>query len=194
MMIVFSKAEHKELLQKIAKINSDLATLTGQSTSANSPRQLTAPAKHYTRIRNHAINLFGVLKERLQAVSACACTLPHNATLRLEVRNATQKNRGQCAKLRFHVVLSFENDPAAAKSLPCNWREMGLEPIDSEKEQVKVNISGSDDQGNHLDMPPRFTATPDIIDSTEGYPAMDNTTSNRRGVGHRAHSEPSITE
>lgn len=193
MMIVFSKAEHKELLQNITKINYNLATLTGQSKSANSSRQRTTTAKHYTRIRDHAINLFGVLKERLQAASTCACTLPHNATLRLEVRNA-QKNHGQYTKLRFHVVLSLENDPAAAKSLPCNWREMRLEPIDSEKEQVKVNISGLDDKGNHLDMPPRFTETPDIIDNTKDYPATDNATRSRRAIGLRGHSEPSITE
>lgn len=189
MWIILSKPEHKDLLQNIAKINSDLATLTGQSKSANIPRQKTAPAKHYQRIRNHAINLFGVLKERLQAASACACTLPHNATLRLEVRNATspQRGRSQDMGLRFHVVLSFENDTAET----CNWREMGLEPLDSDKERVRLSSShDSDDQEGYIDMALHSTTTVEKIDSNEIYPGP---VTNKRGIVFRGHSDPGIT-
>lgn len=185
MVVVFSKPEHKELLQNINKINSDLATLTGQSKSANSPRQLTAPAKHYTRIRNHAITLFGVLKERLQAASTCACTQPHDAALRLEVRNATavQKGRSQDTGLRFHVILSSESNPSAVNSPPCNWREMGLEPMGNEKEQAKVKNSGdSDDESSYGDMTHSLTEIPDKTDSSE-----------KRGAIIRGNSEPNIT-
>lgn len=189
MWIILSKPEHKDLLRNITKINSDLATLTGQSKSANIPRQTTAPAKHYQRIRNHAINLFGVLKERLQAASACACTLPHNATLRLEVRNATtpQKGRSQDMGLRFHVVLSFENDTAET----CNWREMGLEPLDSDKEKVRLSSSlNSDDKGGHTDMALHSTTAVEGTDSSGIYPT---TTINKRRIVVRGHSDPSIT-
>lgn len=192
MLIILSKSEHKELLQNIAKINSDLATLTGQSKSASAPLQMAMPAKHYKRIRNHAINLFGVLKERLQAVSTCACTLPHNATLRLEVRNATVPQRGRSPDtgLRFHVVLSFENDPAGETYLPCNWREMGLEPLDSDKEHTSSR--NLDDKGGRRDMVPP-TTTVEKTDSNQIYPAMGNAATSRRGIIFRGHSDPSTT-
>lgn len=192
MLIILSKSEHKELLQKIAKINSDLATLTGQSKSASAPLQMAMAAKHYKRIRSHAINLFGVLRERLQAASACACTLPHNATLRLEVRNATVPQRGRSPDtgLRFHVVLSFENDPAGETYLPCNWREMGLEPLDGDKEQTSSCNSG--DKGGRIDTVPPITTT-EKTDSDQIYPTTTNTVTSKRGIIFRGHSDPSTT-
>lgn len=192
--VVLSKAEYKDQLAYIAKINGDLAMLTGQSKSANSPLTITAPAKHYQRIRNHAINLYAVLKEKLQAEPACACTAPHNANLRLEVRNATttQKDRGQNTNLRFHIILSFETDPAAEMSLPWNWKEMGLEPLDSQKEplgskQVKVeNPSDSDDKESHIYILSHPTATAEKTNNTVSYPVIDNASRLRLPFGEQS--------
>lgn len=191
MLIILSKSENKELLQKIAKINSDLATLTGQSKSASAPLQMAMAAKHYKRIRSHAINLFGVLRERLQAASACACTLPHNATLRLEVRNATVPQRGRSLDtgLRFHVVLSFGDDPVGETYLPCNWREMGLEPLD-DKGQTSSRNSG--DKGGRIDTVPPI-ATTEKTDSDQIHPTTTNTVTSKRRIIFRGHSDPSTT-
>ncbi|RPB16179.1 hypothetical protein P167DRAFT_570890 [Morchella conica CCBAS932] len=141
--LVLSKAEYKEQLNQISKINTDLQTLTGQTNVSDTTfsnttiAQATTSVKNYKRIRDHAMSLHRVLKENLQPVAPfCQCSTLHNANLQLEMRNATlrQKGFGHSTSIRFHVVISFERAAGTGIPLLRSWRDLELEPVDNDRE------------------------------------------------------------
>lgn len=138
--LVLSKAEYKEQLNQISKINSDLQSLTGQTNASDitfpntATAQATTSVKNYKRVRDHAMSLHRVLKEKLQPiVPFCQCSTLHNANLQLEIRNAALRQKGfkQNTSIRFHVVISFERAATTGTPLLRSWRDLELEPVGS---------------------------------------------------------------
>lgn len=92
-----------------------------------------------------------------------------------------QKDRDRDSNLRFHVVLSFESNVAAGKSLSWNWREMGLEPLDGEKELPGIKQGGEadslgdqDDKGGNVDIVSHIPTATEKVDTTLKNPALAN--------------------
>lgn len=77
------------------------------------------------------------------------------------------------------------------KSLPWKWREMGLEPLDSETEQAKEvkNPGNPDGKEGNTNMAPCPTTATEKIDNTMSYPAMGITATSRLGITLQGHSE-----
>ncbi|KAI5849616.1 hypothetical protein DFP73DRAFT_302372 [Morchella snyderi] len=152
--LALSKAEYKEQLNQISKINSDLQSLAGQtnvsdtSFSNTAIAQASASVKNYKHVRDHAMTLYGVLKEKLQPVAPfCQCSTPHHANLQLEMRDATfrQKRFGKNTPILFHVIISFEGAADAGTPLLRSWRNLKLQPLDNMEDQQtgKIDISRS---------------------------------------------------
>jgi hypothetical protein len=121
------------------KNNGDLEMLLGQSLrleTAKPPPKSTNNAKRYERVRNHAKNIYNMLRHGF--TQPCGCPIPHYANLQLEARTSGLTPSGRHAlgngeNLRFNVLCHFETtsvQPAA--TLPWNWRETIIEPLEDD--------------------------------------------------------------
>ncbi|KAI5777177.1 hypothetical protein EDC01DRAFT_624367 [Geopyxis carbonaria] len=134
------KQKCSDISDHIRRMNEDLATLTGQSNIMNDGpakgRMSDVAAKHYQKIRSHAITLYTILKQELKVVKACACPVPHSAGLQLDVRSATMVTKQkQSSGLRFGVILSLDQTAATpTTNVPWEWRPIEIEPVENIEE------------------------------------------------------------
>lgn len=100
----FSKADREQYIERIHRLNFNLDKLVKGApvAEANKPPKVNV-AVHYQRVRNHAIILYGAIKERLSGCLCKVCTvylfyyikplltaawdekIPHSANLQLDV-------------------------------------------------------------------------------------------------------------
>jgi len=115
--------QRDDCLKEINRINRQLERLAMQLPS--SIRKFSKTSKvmsEYCRARELAINLHGVFQEKLQDISLCSCSTPHNANLRLP------RVRGRATEqvpmpIIFEVLFSFELSDAGT-----SWRGLEFEP------------------------------------------------------------------
>lgn len=102
------------------------------------PPKTTTNARRYENIRNHARNLYSVLKYTF--AWPCGCAFPHDASLCIERRNgAHEASTDQKLGLHFNVVFSFEQDQSTGSAAPpWDWRETKIEPLGSFDSQAQA--------------------------------------------------------
>lgn len=122
----------KTQLGRIEKMNADIDKLVNGSPRPIAPQGVpskvtaAAAAEYYKRVRDSAVSLYGVLKDRFQA-PGCSCQLVHDANLQLEFRKAPSSLKADSKpELRFSLIFSFDNAHNANKPLPWNWRELDI--------------------------------------------------------------------
>ena len=76
MLKYFRKEDREHCIERIHRLNFNLDKLVNgapiiAAVEVDEPQRASV-ARHYQRVRNHAITLYGALKERLQ-VSSCLC-------------------------------------------------------------------------------------------------------------------------
>ena len=100
-------------------------SLRGQITSddgVGSRGKATATIKLYRQVREHAIALYNLFKEKLRP-PCCPCATPHNTGLLLDTRKKDEEPPTESG-IRFRMVVSVQDAPAKAA-----WREIDIEPI-----------------------------------------------------------------
>lgn len=123
------------LLRRMSKNNSDLETLLGQSLRLELARHTpksTSHAKHFERVRNHALAIHNALRHGF--TQGCGCVAPHYANLELEARTLGLRPADDQAvpdldALAFHVLCCFETISTPQEPLPWNWQEAMIEPL-----------------------------------------------------------------
>jgi hypothetical protein len=134
---------------QIRQLNLDLKSLSldGQIKSNDdvaSKRMATATIELYRRVRENAIALYHVLKEKLQP-PVCRCPTPHDTGLLLEDRkkdDESQKGSG----IRFRAFISVRD---------INWRAIDVEPLEDDG----VNATG--ETGADGTLPARSSQAPE---------------------------------
>lgn len=99
-------------------------------------------AKRYECIGDQASSLYKVLRKSL--TWPCGCSIPHNASLRLEARTSREPDRTHEAlsDLCFNVLFFFDTNPSISQNLPpWNWRETRIEPINDTNSQEKSIVN-----------------------------------------------------
>ncbi|KAF8243860.1 hypothetical protein K440DRAFT_663845 [Wilcoxina mikolae CBS 423.85] len=124
---VLQQNDHDAVLQKIDKINRDLAQLTMQRPETAAVRihaRTSAMTEHYNRIRNHATRLYEVLQQKF---SLCRASHDgtHCACLRLS-RVAPRQTTGS-DDLQLKVLFDFDGDSGTR---PWDWFELDFRPMD----------------------------------------------------------------
>lgn len=124
------------------KDNKDLADLLGHSQRMEAmiiPKSATV-AKRYERIGDQARSLYNILKQSL--TWPCGCSIPHNASLRLEARSSRGPApiREEYSDLCFNVLFFFDTDQSMPQNIPpWNWRETKIEATnDTNPHQISM--------------------------------------------------------
>lgn len=142
--------------------NRQLRALCGTSTilPCSAPKLFKGAAKHYDRVRMHAINLYQALEEKILTKPLCACVTSHAASLQLEARWLSERPNGlkppeSKPQLRFRVALSH-NMPSGEDAIT-GWKTLESEPLESEDETMhhpaitlSKALSGKTVQGDAL--------------------------------------------
>ncbi|KAI5785805.1 hypothetical protein EDC01DRAFT_189016 [Geopyxis carbonaria] len=153
--LALRKEDYKILLADIAKINSDLATLTGQRRSIGQPLaeigKIPLTADFYKQIRTYSIDLYNIFHDKFQSTPTCCCTVPHNVNLHLEARRLDTNQ--QVTNLRFKVLFSFEHSPEMTTQVPWSWREIEFEPMAEIEEFRDTEDSIGKDVGLNMPKP-----------------------------------------
>lgn len=116
-----------EKIARLRQLNMDLESLSlrGQITSDDgfaSRGKATATIEFYRQVREHAIALYSVFREKLRP-PCCPCPTAHGAGLLLDTRKTGEEPRTESG-MRFRTVVSVQDAPAKA-----SWREVDIEPI-----------------------------------------------------------------
>ena len=105
------------------RLNTFLARLTDQtSPMAPTPRSRRKAARHYKRVRNHAIDLYHTLNTKFPTPPSCGCELNHEVNIRLQYLRA---KRGE-KSTSFHTIFTLA--ARGHSHYPSTlWREFELE-------------------------------------------------------------------
>ncbi|MCJ1423360.1 hypothetical protein MMC29_001243 [Sticta canariensis] len=139
-----SDKENESLIQDMEKDNRDLGDLLGhrQRMETMTIPKFTTTAKRYECIGDHASSLYQVLRKSL--TWPCGCSIPHNASLRLEARTSREPDptHEEYSDLCFNVLFFFDTNPSISQILPpWNWRETRIEPINDTNSQEKSIVN-----------------------------------------------------
>ncbi|KAH0543123.1 hypothetical protein FGG08_002549 [Glutinoglossum americanum] len=123
----FDSNRYANLLAEIVGDINQVAALT-KGAIALEPLRLERKrrinAAYWVSIRDHARRLFETLSSRWSC--ACSCKNPHRAHLRLDVRNGGETRD---RSIRFGFLFSFDINASTAASLPWDWRDVEIEPL-----------------------------------------------------------------
>jgi len=114
-----------------------------------SKRMATATIELYRRVRENAIALYHVLREKLQP-PVCRCPAPHDTGLLLEVRkkdDESQKGSG----IRFRAFISVRD-----ASVTRNWRAIDVEPLEDD------GVNATSETGADGTLPARSSQAPEL--------------------------------
>lgn len=126
----FGKEKHEKLLKEMNENNRNIADLVDHVRSMEPIKTRFSPsARTYSRIQDHARGLYSILKRGF--TQSCGCSIPHHANLRLETRSSPSPSSNPS----FNVLFSFEIESDTAQTLPWNWRETRIEPINDTDDQ-----------------------------------------------------------
>ena len=95
-------------------------------------------AKYYEHIQGCARSLYNILKKTF--TSPCGCSAPHKASLRLQVREQSNKP-GSPLEVHFNVFFSFEKHHSMHESLPWNWQETSIESLEHSHTQDITSLT-----------------------------------------------------
>ena len=112
------------MLDQIYKINADLDRLVLHQIFLNSikPSRQTRTIKSYIRVREHAIKLHEVFREKFDADHLYACSTDHNVCLLLRGVSADKKSRSS-GTVRFNMLFAFDS-----------WHEIVFESVGGQEE------------------------------------------------------------
>jgi hypothetical protein len=119
----FNSERYKQLLSSLQDDINRIATLTSGAIALEPlrlDRKRKANAAYWTRFQMYAERLYESLNSRWS--SQCSCQCPHEANLRLELRND-----GTNRAATFKILFSFDTD-LATSDLPWDWRAVEIEP------------------------------------------------------------------
>lgn len=68
----FKRKDREQCIERIHRLNSNLNMLVNGAAALEANKLRKDVARHYQRVRKHAIILYSALKERLQ-ISSCQC-------------------------------------------------------------------------------------------------------------------------
>lgn len=136
---------HQQKIQKMERINANLIVLSSgghrphSSSVPESTRQAKKAVELYRLIRDHAVGVLYTLKEKLDPL-ACPCHAPHDAGLRLEVRDLEMKPQlmKDSFEVRFRTYISVQDTSSGV-----NWREVDVEAVDANEDGAAAQALGS---------------------------------------------------
>ena len=115
-------------------------SLRGQITSddgVTSRGKATSTIELYRQVREHAIALYNVYKEKLRP-PCCPCPTAHDTGLLLDTRKRDEEPRNKSGT-RFRTVVSVHDTPAKAA-----WREIDIELVMEDDLNVLGDIVAAD--------------------------------------------------
>lgn len=152
------------------KDNKNLAVLLGHSQRMEAmiiPKSATI-AKKYERIGDHSRRLYNILKQSLTL--PCGCSIPHNASLRLEARNSGEpaQTHEEYPDLCFNVLFFFETDRYMPHIVPpWNWRETKIEAInDTDSQEISTDQEPDLTDASQIPAATSFAAAKNMTTST----------------------------
>lgn len=164
------KTYRDEQLVRIRNLNHDLDKLVNGSvrpaiSKPSSKSDSAAASRYYKSVRDHAMSLYGVLKEKFQA-PICVCDLVHDANLQLEVRRAGIESYNQpLPPLRFKFIFSFDSS-CPDKPVPWNWREIEMEQISNANDDSSDDSEHSDNGTMEIESLCSTTSSLTLVNST----------------------------
>jgi hypothetical protein len=120
--------EFQELIREMAHENLQLELLTRGNLELEPIRRERSrdlDIKYWKTIREFALRLYSCLMSQWP----CQCGVPHQASLRLDIRSSP--NKSEKGDLRFGVVFMFSSDGSNATRLaaPWKWRNTEIEGV-----------------------------------------------------------------
>jgi hypothetical protein len=117
-------------IEKLSKLTSGAIQLEPVKIARNNKLQ----SAYWQNIRGQAQRLFDNLSSRF---SSCACTYPHKANLRLDIRKHRDIEEGTT---RFALLLTFEKQSRPDSAPPWEWRDIEIESFQLAGSPVEVTV------------------------------------------------------
>lgn len=176
MQCSLSDEQNESLLRNMEKDNKDLADLLGHRQRMEAmiiPKSATI-AKRYDRVGDRSRRLYNILKRSLTL--PCGCSIPHNASLRLEARSSREpaQTHEEYPDLCFNVLFFFETDRSMPHIIPpWNWRETKIEAMnDTDSQEISIDQEPNLKDASQIQAATSFATAKNMTTSTLAMAAV----------------------